>query len=165
MCFAASSAGKRSVERKMTPIIRKMRESDREDLYALLSDPRVMRYLEPPFSREKSESFLRAAGLSEPPLIYAAEDGDGFAGYVICHDYDENSVEIGWVLRPERWGQGLASALTEQLIRSIPPGKELVIECDPEQEATRRIALKFGFAYEGRADGLDLYRLKRRPEP
>ena len=147
----------------MTPVIRKMRESDREDLYALLSDPRVMRYLEPPFSREKSEIFLRTAGLSDPPLIYAAEDEDGFAGYVICHNYDEKSAEIGWVLRQERWGQGLASALTEQLIRVLPPEKELVIECDPAQEATQRIALKFCFVYEGRADGLDVYRLNRRP--
>ena len=139
--------------------IRKMRESDREALYALLSDPRVMRYLEEPYTREQAEWFLRSAGLSDPPLVYAVEDEEGFAGYVICHDYDAGSTEIGWVLRPERWGKGYASRLTEQLIAAPSlTDRELVIECAPEQEITKHIARKYGFAHEGERDGLELFR-------
>ena len=143
----------------MELVIRKFRESDLVALTGLLSDPAVMAYLEPPFSPEKTAAFLRKTGLTEPPRIYAVDEGERFIGYVIFHDYDEDSMEIGWVLDPDCWGKGYASALTEQLIkRAAASGKEVVIECDPEQEASKRIARKFGFDHEGRADGLDVFR-------
>ena len=78
-----------------------MRREDLDELYALLSDETVMRWLEPPFDRAQTENFLERAGLSEPPLVYAAENAEGeFLGYAIYHDYDERSREIGWVLKP-----------------------------------------------------------------
>ncbi len=142
--------------------IRNMREDDLESLHVLLSDPRVMRYLEAPFTREQTRRFLEKAGLSDPPRIYAAEEEGRFLGYVIYHDYDAVSVELGWVLLPELWGKGYASCLTGQLLELAGrAGKQAVIECDPEQGASRRIAEKFGFVYEGRQDGLDVFR--RRP--
>ena len=48
--------------------IRNMRPGDADALYRLLSDPEVMRYLEPPYDRVQAEAFLHHAGLSEPPL-------------------------------------------------------------------------------------------------
>ena len=95
-----------------------MDEKDLWPLAELLSDACVMRYLEPPFSSEQSRTFLDEAGLAEPPLIYAVEDGRGFVGYVIYHDYDESSVEIGWVLVPRAWGQGYATELTRSALAS-----------------------------------------------
>lgn len=121
--------------------IRKMRPGDADALYRLLSDPAVMRYL-------------------EPPLVYAAEENGDFIGYVIYHAYDEQSVEIGWVLLPEYWGRGYASALTERLIgRARQEQKSVVIECAPAQAATKRIAVKKGFRACGNCDGLAVYRL------
>ena len=140
--------------------IRKMRPGDADALYRLLSDPEVMRHLEPPFDRAQTEDFLRRAGLAEPPLVYAAEENGDFIGYVIYHAYDEQSVEIGWVLLPEYWGRGYASALTERLIdRARQEQKSVVIECAPAQEATKRIAVKKGFRACGNCDGLAVYRL------
>ena len=139
--------------------IRKMRESDLEPLFELLSNEQVMRYIEPPYTEERTASFLKTAGLSETPLIYAVERGDRFIGYVIFHDYDENSMEIGWVLHPSHWGKGCASCLTEQLIDQCRVlGKQPVIECSPEQETTKHIARKYGFEYIGNEDGLDVFR-------
>ena len=67
--------------------LRTMRREDADELYALLSDEAVMRWLEPPFSRAQAERFLEQTGLSEPPLIYAAENMAGeFLGYAISHD-------------------------------------------------------------------------------
>lgn len=60
--------------------------------------------------------FLDEAGLAEPPLAYAVEDGSGFLGYVIYHDYDESPVEIGWVLATRAWGQEYATELTRVLL-------------------------------------------------
>ena len=140
--------------------IRKIQPGDADALYRLLSDPAVMRYLEPPFDRAQTEDFLRRAGLAEPPLVYAAEENGDFIGYVIYHAYDEQSVEIGWVLLPEYWGRGYASALTERLIdRARQEQKSVVIECAPAQEATKRIAVKKGFRACGNCDGLAVYRL------
>ena len=144
----------------MNITIRKMQPGDADALYRLLSDPAVMRYLEPPFDRAQTEVFLRRAGLAEPPLVYAAEENGDFIGYVIYHAYDEESVEIGWVLLPDYWGRGYASALTERLIaRARQEQKSVVIECAPAQAATKRIAIKKGFRACGICDGLAVYRL------
>ena len=138
-----------------------MRESDIDLLYRLLSDAKVMKYIEPPFTKEKTDVFLKNTGIIEQPLIYAVEKEGCFIGYVIYHDYDEDSMEIGWVLSPVYWGNGYASSLTEQLIdKAISAGKQMVIECAPEQTASKKIALKFGFEYEGCFNGLDVYRRK-----
>ena len=140
--------------------IRNMQLGDADTLYGLLSDPEVMRYLEPPFDRERTEAFLHHAGLTEPPLIYAAEENGAFIGYVIYHAYDKESVEIGWVLLPEYWGHGYASTLTDRLIaRARQEQKGVVIECAPTQEATKRIAAKKGFRDCGICGGLAVYRL------
>lgn len=55
----------------MDVTIRRMQSSDVEALYRLLSDPMVMRYLESPYDRAQTETFLCRAGLAEPPLVYA----------------------------------------------------------------------------------------------
>ena len=142
--------------------IRKMKESDRGPLFLLLSDPEVMRFLEPPFSGEQTQKFLIDAGLSEPPLIFAAEKDGGFIGYVIFHEYDASSMEIGWVLYPSCWNRGYASGLTGQLIdKAFSMGRDAVIECSPDQEVTKHIAEKYGFRRDGIREGLEVYRLSR----
>ena len=49
--------------------IRRLRPSDAEALYRILSDQQVMRYLEPPYDRLQTEQFLREAGLAVQPLV------------------------------------------------------------------------------------------------
>ncbi len=142
--------------------IRKMTEEDLEDLHALLSDQEVMKYLEAPYTREKTEAFLKKAGLQDLPLVYAAEEDSRFIGYVIFHGYDEESMEIGWVLRKDYWGRGIASSLTEMLLeKAFVMGKDAVIECHPGQQATKHLALKLGFSPDGLRDSLEVYRLRR----
>lgn len=142
--------------------LRTMRCGDLEELYALLSDAEVMRWLEPPFTREQAERFLQQAGLSDPPLIYAAENAEGeFLGYAIYHDYDDHSRELGWVLRQSAWRKGYAGEMTTLLtVLARREGKDAVIECTPEQTVSAHIARRHGFSYEGRADGCDSYRLR-----
>lgn len=143
--------------------IRKMITGDLEPLHALLSDPEVMKYLEPPFSHKQTERFLKTQGLAASPRILAVDDKDhNFIGYVIYHDYDNISKEIGWVLKKEVWGHGMAGLLTKQLVAmALSEGKDTIIECVPEQQATRSLAEKHGFVLAGNRDGLDVYRRKR----
>lgn len=141
--------------------IRRMTESDLMNLYGTLSDPDVMKYIEELYTLEKTEEFLRRAGLSESPLIYAAEDDAGnYIGYVIYHEYEQNTMEIGWILNRSAWGKGYASRLTEELVKKTRlDGKNAVIECSPEQQVTKHIAARYGFEYDGNTDGCDIFRL------
>ena len=142
--------------------LRTMCRDDLEELYALLSDAEVMRWLEPPFTREQTERFLQQAGLSASPLIYAAENAEGeFLGYAIYHDYDDHSRELGWVLKRSAWRKGYADEMTALLtMLARREGKDAVIECIPEQTVSAHIARRHGFSYDGRADSCDVYRLR-----
>lgn len=141
--------------------IRKFQADDLDNLFALLSDEDVMRYLEAPYTKEATEVFLRRCGMADEPLVYAVEDRSGaFVGYVIYHPYDADSYEIGWVLHKSHWGKGYASELTQRLIEDARTRTDnLIIECLPSQTATREIALKHHFSFVEHRDGLDVYRL------
>ena len=141
--------------------IRRFQADDLDDLFALLSDEEVMKYLEAPYTREAAEAFLRRCGMADPPQIYAVEDfHQAFIGYVIYHPYDADSYEVGWVLHKRHWGRGYASELTQCLIEDARDRTDhLIIECLPAQTATGNIALKHRFSFVEHRDGLDVYRL------
>ncbi|MBR0429211.1 MAG: GNAT family N-acetyltransferase [Lachnospiraceae bacterium] len=143
--------------------IRRFTENDLQDLYETISDPEVMRYIEPPYSMEQTREFLMQCGLSEHPRIYVAEADGEYIGYVINHDYDESSIEIGWLLKRSAWGKGYAKELTQMMIEMAKQErKSVVIECAPEQEVTKHIAESFGFEFQGIVDGCCLYMLRCR---
>lgn len=140
-------------------LIRRMKKSDLMPLYRLLTDEKVMEHIEPVFDLEKTAAFLEHAGLCTEPLVWAVEDDGAFIGYVIYHDYDETSREIGWVLYPEHWGKGCATELTKELMqRAFAEGKDAVIECASTQEVTKHIAGKLGFKPVGKRDGCEVFR-------
>ena len=149
----------------MSLILRRMTPEDFLPLHELLSDGNVMAFLEPAYNREQTAGFLEKAGLSDPPRVLAVERDGCFAGYAIWHKYEEGSMEIGWVLSPVFWGQGIATELTRILTdRAHSMGRAAVIECVPAQAATRHIAEKAGFRPTGNRDGLLVFR-KDPPEP
>ena len=133
------------------------------NLHGTLSDPDVMKYIEPIFNLEKTKEFINIVAISDSPLIYAAEDDKGnYIGYVIYHDYEDNSIELGWILNKREWGKGYASKLTELMIeKAATEGKDAIIECSPLQSATIHIAEKYGFVYEGQDDNCNIYRLNQ----
>lgn len=144
--------------------VRPFSPGDEGALHRLLSDPMVMRWMEPPYSPAQTRNFLRQAGLCQPPLVYAAEllSTNSIIGYVIYHSYmSPVEYELGWVLDKACWGQGIASELTEGLLcQARSQGlNSVVIECLPENTATRRIAARFGFSFAGMEQGLEQYRL------
>ena len=146
--------------------IRRFEESDFQNLYETISNPEVMKYIESPYTEEQTEVFLQKSGLGNEPRIYAAENDDGaYVGYVIFHDYDAESMEIGWLLKREEWGKGYAKTLTDLMIATAKKmGKDVVLECVPEQAATRHIAESFGFKYQREVDNLCIYRLDFVPQ-
>lgn len=126
-------------------LVRRLTEHDAEALCAVLSDPEVMRWIEPPFSLEQTRKFIRDAGLCKPPLIYAVvwKQTDQLVGHLIWHPWDEGSMELGWILRRDFWGRGIAKELTAAMLARTD--KDVILECSPAQTATRHIAEAFGF--------------------
>ena len=142
--------------------VRNMTLKDLDDLTALLSDPEVMRFIEPPFDRARTEAFLRRYALGAAPSVYALADADDrLIGQVIFHPWDEALWEIGWILAKRCWGRGLAQRVTEALIAECRRCgiAGCVLECDPTQGATKHIAQKLGFEYVGEEDSLDRFSL------
>lgn len=138
--------------------VRKFDETDVGDLSELLADGDVMKYLEGPLSEERARQFFKDAAMPKNPLVYAAEKQGKFMGYVIYHDFDCESIEIGWVLKKSEWNKGYATAITNALKEhAAANGKRAVIECSPEQEVTKKIALKCGFKFWKTENGCDVY--------
>ena len=143
--------------------IRNLCTEDAEDLYKVLSDGEVMKYIEPVFDMGKTVDFIKNAGLCEPPLVYAVEftESKKVIGHLIFHSYENSAYEIGWVINKIYWGMGIGDELTKRLIEysKTLDIKSLVIECDENQAASKHIALKNGFVFEGKTGNLELYRL------
>ena len=145
-------------------LIRNMTMKDADDLYQVLSDEHVMMYIEQAFDMKKTKDFIQSAGLCEPPLVYSIvwKTTGKAIGHAIFHSYEENACEIGWVLNRAYWGMGIADEVTKELIKYAKDlGVEsCVIECDERQLASKKIAIKNRFVYEGQFDALERYRLK-----
>lgn len=144
--------------------IRRFQHQDVNDLYQLLSDRSVMEYLEPPYTLQQTVDFLNQTVFIQNPFIYAVEYQQKFIGYVIYHPYDDQYMEIGWVLKKQYWGKGIATTLTQMLVQKANQiGKSALIECSIDQLATKRIALKCGFEYQYTKDELEVYTKQRNP--
>ena len=143
--------------------IRNFRPEDTENLYEVLSDAEVMKYIEPVFDMEKTADFIKNAGLCEPPLVYAVEfnETEKVIGHLIFHSYENGGYEIGWVINKKYWGIGIANELTKRIIEysKTLDIKSLIIEFDENQTVSKHIAEKNGFVYEGKTDDLEIYRL------
>lgn len=144
-------------------LIRNLNIEDTDELYQVLSDEDVMRYIEPVFDMEKTKAFIQSAGMCEPPLVYAIvwKQTGNMIGHAIFHIYEQSDYEIGGILDKSYWGMGIADEVTKKLVEyaKCSGADSCVIECDVEQVASKRIAIKNGFVYEGKSDDLECYRL------
>ncbi|MBR1811426.1 MAG: GNAT family N-acetyltransferase [Clostridia bacterium] len=146
-------------------VVRRFTENDAEALYEILSDPAVMQYIEPPYTMAQTREFIRDAGLSDPPLVYAViwKNTGRLIGHLIWHTYDPTAMELGWVIHRNFWRMGVARELTAALLASTT--QDIVIECDRRQSATRHIAKSFGFQLHGCIDGRCIYQKHKNPIP
>ncbi len=129
--------------------IRQFKQSDVDDLYLILSNPKVMEYIEEPFTLENTKDFLNKNALSYPPRVFALEykENKKLIGHIIFHEYDEESYEIGFILNLDYWGCGIANEVTKSLIDYAKNKNihSLIIECDKRQLATQKIATNNNF--------------------
>ena len=123
--------------------IRQFKESDADELYLILSNPKVMEYIEEPFTLESTKEFLNKNALSYPPRVFALEykENKKLIGHIIFHKYDKESYDQNY------WGCGIANEVTKSLIDYAKNKNihSLIIECDKRQLATQKIAKNNNF--------------------
>ena len=134
---------------------------DTDTLFSILSDPAVMRFIEPPYTKSQTAAFITDQLRAEVPQAYAlTENATGqLIGHIIWHPYDHEAYELGWILDKAHWGKGYATEVTRSLLDFAWGGlKDVVIQCPPEQTVAASIARKNGFFFLGVENGLNVYR-------
>jgi RimJ/RimL family protein N-acetyltransferase len=153
-----------TIERIQTArlLCERLRAEHGDDLSKLLLDPLVSRTLwaspEPPSELEVMESMAAKIEHWERYgfgmwLLRDRGTGEtvGRGGLQWTHVADERTVEAGWAIMPQRWGQGLATELANA---SVQVGfervglTEIVAFTRPDNIASRRVMEKAGFLYD-----------------
>lgn len=141
--------------------LRRLGREHLADLVELDSDPEVMRYISggKPNSREVYEQELLSRMLAwdeQPYGFLAAYEGERFVGWFHLRPTvapGETMLELGYRLRREAWGRGLASEGARALVRYAfeELGERAVDACaDPRNAGSIKVMEKCGMRYAGR---------------
>jgi RimJ/RimL family protein N-acetyltransferase len=103
---------------KNVVLLRQFRDEDFESFAEMNADPEVMRFFPKPLTRTESEDYfgrLRACFNAQGWGLWALEVDEVFAGftglaYPSFSAHFTPCVEIGWRLRRQYWGRGIAYA-------------------------------------------------------
>jgi RimJ/RimL family protein N-acetyltransferase len=135
--------------------LRRARNSDLDDLHTVFGNARAMRYWStPPHVRlDQTRAFLD--GMIAAP----AQESDDFVveckGRVIGKAGCWRIPEVGFILHPDYWGEGLAhEALVAIIERTFArfPIAALEADVDPRNAASLRLLGKLGFEEVRRAE-------------
>ena len=134
--------------------LRRARMEDLEDIHAVLSHPAVMRYWSTPEHEtlEQSRDWLTA-------LVEGGPDSDEYVvereGRVIGKAGAWKLPELGYMLHPDHWGQGLGHEALRAVIGHLFATHDvaaLTADVDPRNAASLRLLAKLGFVETGRAE-------------
>jgi len=151
----AVSLGPRDTERFT---LRRFVEADAPLLAAMNMNPEVMRYIRPP-DTDVDEAVERARAMiarqrGNYGLWRIEEKTTGeFLGWVALKDLDgTEEIEVGYALRREAWGRGVATEVARELVRygfedlSL---ERIVGVTQPPNMASRNVLTKLGMTYLG----------------
>lgn len=141
-------------------VLRRTRVADAEAIFrAYATDPEVTRYLGwlPHDDIAQTEAFLHAisgdwdAGAAFP-LVVIETNADGRLLGMIHPKLRGATVNYGYVLRRDSWGQGYASEMLCHLVDhalASPGVHRAEAFCDLENRASARVMEKAGMRFEG----------------
>jgi len=141
--------------------LRGFREGDLHDLYAVHSDPQVMRYWSFPAWTELAQAQARLANAMsgrDPQRLLcwaiAERSDDRLVGGVTVFAIEraQERAEIGYCLRSDRWGHGLAREALQLALAHAFDGlrlRRVEADIDPRNTASCALAERLGFAREG----------------
>ena len=141
--------------------LRPPRADDVDALFALFSDPVVARYWSRPPMTDRAEAEAQLARYAEGfasrgalTWAVAAQDDDALIGTCALFRIEPTyrRAELGYALRADRWGRGLAR---EAVSRMLDWGfgtlglHRIEADIDPRNLASRGLLLRLGFRSEG----------------
>ena len=136
-------------------LLRPYQPEDRGDFVGLFTDPLVMEHVGGALEPEAAERMFAAilAGAHRRALAaWTAHDESGHVGHGALLRTESDEVELGFVLRPERWGQGYGTEIARalvQLARAAHPGRPIMATVDVEHAASRRVLERAGLVLAG----------------
>jgi len=136
-------------------VLRRARIGDLDDIHRILSNAAAMRYWStPPHSDIEQTRDWLAAMIDASP-----DESDDFVvehgGRVIGKAGGWRLPEIGYILHPDHWGQGLASEALGAAIAHVfarHPVAALTADVDPRNTASLRLLERLGFRETHRAE-------------
>lgn len=135
-------------------VLRRPRERDLEAFFAIMSDPRAMRYWStlPHASRDVTQAWLAQK------LARTEAGGEDFCilrdGELIGEVGAGRLPDFGFMLRPDCWGQGFATEAATACMAHIFAASDvpaLKADVDPRNAASLAVLAKLGFVITGTA--------------
>ncbi len=142
-------------------LLRPFTEADTDAIFALLSNPRVLRYWDaPPWkTRAQAARFIARCKQSEEdgsrvPLAMMRNLDNAFIGWCSLQNVDAvyRSALLGYCLDEPAWGQGFATEAASALLDWAFSNMNLIriqSEADTRNAASDRVLQKLGFMREG----------------
>lgn len=131
---------------------------DAAALFDCLGNVRVMRYMAWPAANDIDDvtDFLA-------DVAWGWSEGDDYTYALVAHDehepiglascqFADEGAELGFLLSPKRWGQGLATEAVDALIRAALQIEDLYriwAVCDIDNAPSVRVFERLGLSYEG----------------
>jgi RimJ/RimL family protein N-acetyltransferase len=134
--------------------LRRARSADVDGLHAVFSDPVAMRYWSTPPHKDLQQTREWLDGMIGAPPDVSDDFVVEHRGKVIGKAGCWRLPEIGYILHPDHWGQGLATeALTGVIahIFSTRPIAAIQADVDPRNTGSLRLLARLGFAETHRA--------------
>jgi RimJ/RimL family protein N-acetyltransferase len=141
--------------------LRGFRDADLAGLYALHSDPQVMRYWSFPAWTELDQArgyFARALAARDPERmlcwVIAAREDDRLIGTATLFAIDraQGRAEVGYALESAHWGRGYAQEALRLVLRHAFEGlglRRLEADIDPRNRGSCKLVERLGFVREG----------------
>ena len=139
--------------------LRGWRGDDREAFHAMNADPLVMATLGPVMTRAESDAFMNRIVqhfADHGHGVWCVElDGEpiGYTGFMV--PWFRDGVEIGWRLRSEYWGRGIAPEAARECLRHGFEDlgfDEVLSFTSVTNTKSRRVMDKIGLVYDPEGD-------------
>lgn len=148
-------------------LLRPMRPDDAELVAAYRNDPEVARYQDWPLPVSAEQTAQRLAQQAADDLVNGAwvsvaiEFGNELVGDLgVRLDHDGALATIGYSLRPQRWGRGIAREAVGTMVDALFASgvHRIVATLDPENRRSLRVLEYLGFTVECHARRAEMVR-------
>lgn len=98
-------------------IIRNFCASDVNDLHEILGDDETMKYCEPTYTLEQTQSFLQDFCIvKKGAFAVVQKSNQKVIGYILFNAWETSVYEIGWIFNKNYWQQGYAYEACSNII-------------------------------------------------